>query len=161
MRLPQTARIRSWLCTSTALVLAALLALAPTVGFAAEDEEDDFLSDDYGQEEDFADDFLEDDYVAPEEEEVKGALYWGFYVPFDVLISRPYALTDTIIGGAFLAAAAPLFGGFSAVNSAWDWAWGEGWYYDQGNLQAAMQICLQEPWEYAWDRPLGQLSSDY
>ena len=145
---------REWLASSIALALALSLVLDPAAALAQDD--DDFLSDDYT-----SDDFLEEVYVEPEVEQEKGLAYWAFYVPADLLISRPFAVTDTAIGAALFVPSALVLAGTSLLKSTWDVTVGDGWYYDNGNLAAALQICLQDPADYLWNRPLGQLSSEY
>ena len=143
-------RPRHRLLELLAIPIALAVALAPTAALA---QDDDDL---------FSDDFLEEDYVEPEQEAAdSGLLHWALYVPIDVLLTRPLALNDTVVGGAFFGAAAPILGMAGGVKSIWDYAWGEGWYYDTGNLQAALQICVQDQWDYLWNRPLGQLTSEY
>lgn len=151
MRLPPT---RDGLARSMAIVLVLALTLAPAASFA--EDGDDFLSDDYS-----SDDFLKDDYTEKEEVAKKGILHWTFYVPVDILLTRPFALNDTIIGAVFFTAAIPILGLAGGLKSSWDYLVGDGWYFDRGNMQAALQICIQDPGEYLWNRPLGQLSSGY
>jgi len=155
MLLPRT---RDWLRSLGALLLALSLVLAPVSAFA--DEDDDLFADE-PEEEEFQDDFLQDDYVEQEEEEARGLRYWAFDVPVDLLLTRPYALTDTVIGGGFFVASVPLIALFMGGQSSWEFIRGEGWYFDSGGIQAARQICVDDPWAYAWDRPLGKLSSEY
>jgi hypothetical protein len=173
-----------------ALLLAVALCLAPTTGLAQEESPDDEVdiadelfgdeeisADDLfgdgetsaadrkereaGKEERRADDFLDEDYAEEEEQQEKGPLYWGFYVPADLLLSRPFALNDTAIGFGFFAAATPVIGIGSGLRSSWDYLKGDGWYFDRGNLQWAWQACVLDPWGYLWKRPLGQLTSEY
>jgi len=151
MPLPPT---RAALARSIAIVLVLALALVPAASLAA--DEDDFLSEDYS-----SDDFLKDDYTEPEEVKKKGVAHWAFYVPVDILLARPFALNDTIIGAVFFTAAVPILGLSGGLKSSWDYIVGDGWYFDKGNLQAALQICIQDPGEYLWNRPLGELSSGY
>ena len=82
-------------------------------------------------------------------------------MPVDLLLSRPIAITDSVVGATFFIAATPILGIFGGGKSLWDLAWGEGWYFDNGNIQAAMQICIEDPWAYTWSRPLGQLTSEF
>ena len=141
---------RNWMPELLVLPLALAVALAPTTVLA---QDDDDL---------FSDDFLEEGYVEPEEQAAEnGVLYWAFNVPVDIFLSRPLAINDSVVGGAFFLAATPILGIFGGGKALWDYAWGEGWYFDNGNLQAALQICVQDPWAYTWNRPLGQLTSEY
>ena len=144
---------RNWMLELLVIPLALAVALAPTA-VLAQDDDDDL----------FSDDFLEEDYVEQEEAAAAaegGFVYWAFNVPGDIALSRPLAITDSVLGAAFFAAAVPILTIFGGGNTLWDYVWGEGWYFDKGNLQAAMQICVEDPWAYTWNRPLGHLSSEY
>jgi hypothetical protein len=136
------------------ILLAVLLAVAlsPSAAIAADDDDDLF-----------SDDFLEEEIEESEETEKKDGplLYWGFLVPVDVLASRPLAITNTIIGFGFFAPSAVILLGGGAVAGAVDMFGGADWYFDPGPVQTAWQICVQDPLDYAWNRPLGQLSSDF
>lgn len=152
-----------------AVVVTLCFALAPVAGFADEaeapydflEEDDDFLGDPEPRTRDAAaDDFLDEDYEEEKEEE-RGFAYWAVNVPIDVLLSRPIALTDTLVGGLFFTVATPFIGLATGSKAVWEYVKGEGWYYDGGGIQAARQICIDDPWDYAWNRPLGQLSSEF
>ena len=137
---------RGWLRTLPSLVLVLGISLAPATGFAQDDDDDDL----------FSDDFLDEEAAEEEEESIN----W-VNVPIDVLLSRPIAVTDTIVGAAFFLVVSPVLmigGTAAAINGYLD---GDGWYFDRGNLQAARQICVVDPWDYVVNRPLGQLSSEY
>ena len=152
---------RDWLLRGLSAVLVLSMVLAPAAGFAQDDDEDDFLSDDYGEEDE--DDFLTDAYAEDEAEEAqeRDFTFWAVYVPTDLLLSRPFALNDTVIGTAFYVVAAPILGLAAGSKASWEYIKGEGWYFDRGNLQWAYQACVTDPFDYLWNRPLGQLSSEY
>ena len=150
------ARARTAVWLRVPLVAAALLALvlAPAPAFAADDDDEDL----------FSDDFLEEEFAKDEETEKKDGplLYWGVMVPIDVLMSRPLAVTNTAVGFTFFVPAAAILGIFGSAMSAWEVAVDDvDWYFDPGPIQTAWQICVQDPLDYAWNRPLGQLSSDF
>jgi len=131
---------------------------------ADQTDEDDFLSDDFlrGDTDTAEDDFLSEDFQEAAEEEAppeRGAYYWGFEVPVDVLLLRPLAALDVAVGMNLfcitsVAIAVPT-GVESVVRSFID---GE-LYWSNGDFQQAWQQTVLDPGEYLWRRPLGQLSS--
>ena len=146
------AGIAVWLRAPLLAVVFLVLALSPAAAVAAED--DDL----------FSDDFLEEEFTKDEETEQKDGplVYWGVMVPIDVLLSRPIAVTNTAVGFGFFVPATAILGIFGAGMSAWEVVIDDvDWYFDPGPIQTAWQICVQDPLEYAWNRPLGQLSSDF
>ena len=141
-----------WLRAPLVAVVLLVLALTPAAAVAA--EEDDL----------FSDDFLEGEFAKDEETEKKDGplVYWGVMVPIDVLLSRPIAATNTAVGWGFFVPSAAILGISEAFRAAWDVAIDDvDWYFDPGPIQTAWQICVQDPLDYAWNRPLGQLSSDF
>jgi len=128
---------------SLALVLA--IALAPAAGLAQDDDDDLF-----------SDDFLDEEV---EEEEAESFPWFNY--PIDILLSRPFAVTDTIVGSAFFLVASPLIMLAGTSGAFVGWVQGDGWYFDRGNLQGARQICVVDPWDYVVNRSLGPLSREY
>ena len=131
----------------------ALLVVALSSSIASSADDDDL----------FSDDFLDEEVAEDEKTEEKdgGLLYWGFMVPADVLVNRPLALTNTMIGFGFFAPSAAILLGGGVVSGLWEMFGGADWYFDPGPVQTAWQICVQDPLDYAWNRPLGQLSSEF
>lgn len=127
------------------------IALAPAAASSAED--DDL----------FSDDFLDEDPIAEDEPEKKESalIHWGFMVPADLLLSRPIAITNTLVGFAFFVPSTAILSIAGATSASWEVFQGEDWYFDPGPIQTAWQICVQDPLDYAVNRPLGQLSSDF
>jgi hypothetical protein len=156
-------RHSSWLRTFVgALIVLSLVFAGPAFAQdAIDDDEDDFLSDDFGGDEE-EDDFLSDDFAEETEEayvQEKGAYYWAFEVPLDVVLLRPVGAMDVTVGGMFVGLVAiPMVAGATG-EAVWDWLWGEGWYFDTTNLDAAFEQAVTHPAEFLFDRPLGQLVS--
>ena len=132
---------------------AVLLAIALAPAAASSDEGDDL----------FSDDFLEEESAPVEEPEKKESalVHWGFMVPADILLSRPLALSNTLVGFGFFVPSTAILAIAGGTSASWEVFQGEDWYFDPGPIQTAWQICVQDPLDYALNRPLGQLSSDF
>ena len=167
--LRESLRQTDWLRTVLAALIVLSLAFAgPALGQDAgtEDPEDDFVEDDFllddDYDDDFEDDFLSDDFAEQEEPayvQEKGAYYWAFEVPVDILILRPAGAIDLAVGGMFAAFITPPLVVFAGFGSIWDAGSGKGWYYDTTNIDTALDVTVTGPSEFLFDRPLGQLVS--
>lgn len=131
-------------------------------------EDDDFLEDPNENEEEDLDELFGTGEAAEGEEEseeerprvIKNPyLHWGFNVPVDVLILRPLATVDVLVGGSFFAVVAP-FQGLGALADYATQDSGSDRYMEVGNLQQAWQQTVSDPLDYLVDRPLGQLTND-